>query len=147
MVAHGFLPFASGGNFGIWTEVFERLEGLDERLTAGEDVDLSWRAQLAGYRLGFAPRALIDVEHRQDLRSLARQQYRYGVATGQLFRRFRAAGMARPSPVLAAMTWTRLLVTLAPALSTRAGRGRWVATAALRWGRLAGSLRHRVAVL
>ena len=57
LVAHGFLRFASGGNFGIWTEVFDRLGGLDERLAAGEDIDLSWRAQLAGYRLGFAPRA------------------------------------------------------------------------------------------
>ena len=90
---------------------------------------------------------MIEVEHRHDLRSLARQQYRYGVSSGQLFRRFRAAGMARPSPVHAAMTWTWLLVTLAPALGTSAGRGRWVATAANRWGRLAGSIRYRVAVL
>lgn len=147
LVAHGFLRFASGNNFGIWREVFERLGGLEERLAAGEDIDLSWRAQLAGYRLAFAPRAMVEVEQRQDLRSLARQQYRYGASSGQLFRRFRNAGMARPSPLHAALTWTWLLVTLAPALGTSAGRGRWVATASNRWGRLAGSIRHRVAVL
>jgi GT2 family glycosyltransferase/glycosyltransferase involved in cell wall biosynthesis len=145
-VAHGFLRFASGSNFGIWTEVFDQVGGLDELLAAGEDIDLSWRAQLAGFRLGFAPRAVIEAEHRQDLGSLARQQYRYGVSSGQLFRRFRAAGMARPSPAHAAVTWTRLLVT-APALGTSSGRGRWVATAANRWGRVAGSIRYRVAVL
>ncbi len=147
LVAHGFLRFASGCNFGIWTEVFDRLGGLDKRLAAGEDIDLSWRAQLAGYRLGFAPRAVVERKHREDLRSLARQQYRYGVSAGQLYLRFKAAGMARSSPVHAAMTWTRLLVTLAPALGTSAGRGRWVASAAHRCGRLAGSIRHRVAVL
>lgn len=147
LVAHGFLRFASGNNFGIWRDAFDRLGGLDERLAAGEDIDLSWRAQLAGYRLGFAPRAVVEVEHRQDLRSLARQQYRYGVSSGQLFRRFRAAGMARPSAAHAAATWTWLLVTLMPALGTSGGRGRWVATAANRWGRLAGSIRYRVAVL
>jgi GT2 family glycosyltransferase len=147
LVAHGFLRFASGCNFGMWTEVFDRLGGLDERLAAGEDIDLSWRAQLAGYRLGFAPRAVVERRHRQDLRSLARQQYRYGVSSGQLYRRFKAAGMARSSPVHAVITWTRLLVTLAPALGTGAGRGRWVGTAANRLGRLAGSIRHRVAVL
>jgi GT2 family glycosyltransferase/glycosyltransferase involved in cell wall biosynthesis len=147
LVAHGFMRFASGCNFGIWKEVFDRLGGLDKRLAAGEDIDLSWRAQLAGYRLGFAPRAVVERRHRQDLRSLAHQQYRYGVSDGQLYRRFKAAGMARSSPVHAVMTWTRLLVTLAPALRTRAGRGRWVATAANRLGRLAGSIRYRVAVL
>jgi GT2 family glycosyltransferase len=147
LVAHGFLRFASGHNFGIWRDVFDPLGGLDERLAAGEDIDLSWRAQLAGYRLGFAPRAVIEVQHRQDLRSLARQQYRYGVSAAQLFRRFNAAGMARPSPVHAATTWGRLLVTLVSALGTGSARGRWVATAANRSGRLAGSIRYRVAVL
>jgi GT2 family glycosyltransferase len=147
LVAHGFLRFASGCNFGMWTEVFDQLGGLDERFAAGEDIDLSWRAQLAGYRLGFAPRAVVEHEYRQDLRSLARQQYRYGVSSGQLFRRFKAAGMVRSSPVHAVMTWARLLVTLPPALGTGAGRGRWVATAAQRLGRVAGSIRHRVAVL
>ena len=147
LVAHGFLRFASGCNFGMWTEVFDRLGGLDEQLAAGEDIDLSWRAQLAGYRLGFAQRAVVERRHRQGLRSLARQQYRYGVSSGQLYRRFKAAGMARSSPVHAAMTWIRLLVTSAPALGTSAGRGRWVATAANRLGRLAGSIRYRVAVL
>jgi GT2 family glycosyltransferase len=146
-VSHGCLRFASRGNFGIWTDVFDRLGGFDERLTAGEDIDLSWRAQLAGHRLAFAPRALVEVEHRQDLRSLARQQYRYGVASGQLFRRFREAGMPRPSPAHAAVTWARLVVTLAPALWSGVARGRWVATAAHRIGRLAGSIRYRVVVL
>jgi glycosyltransferase involved in cell wall biosynthesis len=147
LVAHGFLHFASGCNFGIWKDVFNRLGGLDNRFAAGEDIDLSWRAQLAGYRLAFASEAVIERRHRHGLRSLAHQQYRYGVSTSQLFRRFRAAGMARPSPKVAAVAWGRLVVTFAPALRTSAGRGRWLATAANRLGRLAGSVRYRVAVL
>ncbi len=147
LVGHGFMRFASGNNCGIWKEAFQRLGGFDERMMAGEDIDLSWRAQLAGYRLSFAHRASVEIAERPDLRSLARQQYRYGVSSGQLFRRYGTAGMARPSLLHAAGTWAWLLLALVPALRTGGGRGRWVATAALRCGRLAGSIRYRVAVL
>lgn len=144
---HGFLRFATGGNLGIWSEVFERIGGFEEAFVNGEDIDLSWRAQLAGYRLAFAPHATTEVTPRRELRSLARQQYQWGACSGQLYRRYGPAGMPRSSPLDAGLTWTRLLLTLPVAIASPGRRGRWLATAALRSGRLTASLRSRAAFL
>ena len=144
---HGFLRFSSGGNLGIWSEVFERIGGFEERFVNGEDIDLCWRAQLAGYRLAFAPHAATEVTPRRDLRSLARQQYEWGACASDLYRRFASAGMPRSSPLDAGLTWTGLLLTLPLAVVSPRRRGRWLATAALRSGRLTSSLRRRVAFL
>ncbi len=41
-------------------ELFETIGGFDERFESYlEDIDLAWRAQLAGFRCRFAPRAII----------------------------------------------------------------------------------------
>ena len=53
--ALGFLPFVSSSNLGMSAEALRRLGGWDESLVSGHDVDLSWRAQLAGFPIAFAP--------------------------------------------------------------------------------------------
>ena len=51
-----FLPAATGANFGIRSSVLADLGGWDESFDGGpDDTELCWRAQLAGYDLGFAP--------------------------------------------------------------------------------------------
>ena len=46
-------------NLAIWADVLRDLGGWSSEYEAGgEDTELSWRAQLAGYRLGFAPDAV-----------------------------------------------------------------------------------------
>ena len=47
----GFLPAAGSGNLAIRRSAFEDIGGFTPELMTGEDFDLSWRAQLAGYRL------------------------------------------------------------------------------------------------
>jgi len=54
--------------FGVVATIFERdtllLHGLDERFTSGEDIDLRWRLQQAGAKLGVSRETV--VEHRFD---------------------------------------------------------------------------------
>ena len=146
---HGldFLPFASGGNCGLWAAVFWQLGGFDEELAAGEDIDLSWRAQLAGYRLAFAPDALVHQRFQHRLRALAAQHFLWGQVTPTLFRDFRAVGMPRPGVLRVALEWSWILTTWPLNLWSSRWRGRWVRETALRAGRACGSLTARVVYL
>jgi len=47
-------------------------------LRAGDDVDVCWRLQAKGYRIGFAPSALIWHHHRSSVKAYWRQQVGYG---------------------------------------------------------------------
>jgi glycosyltransferase involved in cell wall biosynthesis len=138
-----FLPLASGANGGIWRDVFDALGGFDESTASGEDTDLSWRAQLASYTLGFAPDAVVHYRYRPTLRGLAQQYYKYGKGNAWLFARHAGAGMP-PSGLRAGLRRWWLLVRLLRRLrSDPSLRGRWVGLAALSVGRIAGSVRQR----
>jgi GT2 family glycosyltransferase/DNA-binding beta-propeller fold protein YncE len=47
-------------------------------LRAGDDVDVCWRLQAKGLRIGFAPAAVVWHHHRQTIRAFYRQQVGYG---------------------------------------------------------------------
>jgi GT2 family glycosyltransferase len=47
-------------------------------LRAGDDVDVCWRLQARGWRIGFAPAALVWHRHRPSIRAYWRQQVGYG---------------------------------------------------------------------
>ena len=47
-------------------------------LRAGDDVDICWRLQARGWKIGFAPSALVWHRHRASLRTYWRQQVGYG---------------------------------------------------------------------
>jgi GT2 family glycosyltransferase len=47
-------------------------------LRAGDDVDVCWRLQMKGWRIGFAPSALVWHRHRSSIRAYWRQQVGYG---------------------------------------------------------------------
>jgi GT2 family glycosyltransferase len=47
-------------------------------LRAGDDVDVCWRLQARGWRIGFAPAALVWHRHRASIRAYWRQQVGYG---------------------------------------------------------------------
>lgn len=47
-------------------------------LRAGDDVDLCWRLQARGWKIGFAPSALVWHRHRSTMRAYWRQQIGYG---------------------------------------------------------------------
>jgi GT2 family glycosyltransferase len=145
-VKHGFMVGIPGGNCGVWASV-ARDVGWDERYRfGGSDIEFSWRAQLQGYQVAYAPDAMIHVRHRRQLRAIARQWYQYGKSGGQLYRAFRARGMPRSSALEAARSWAWLMLHIVDLFRARTRR-LWVRRAAYRAGRLAGSVRAGVIFL
>jgi len=143
-----FLPFAGGALMAVSRAVFEAVGGFDESAPYCEDIDLSWRLQLRGYRLQCVPNAILHVRYRGNEQALWRQQMRFAAAHAYLYKRFRAQGMPRSSARLAC----RQLLKLARTADRLWGpdpkpRLMWVREAAVRWGRLVGSLRYGVLYL
>jgi GT2 family glycosyltransferase len=140
----GFLPYAHGCNVAVWSDVVADIGGWDEEFVGGgDDVDFSWRAQLAGYRLVHAPAAVAYYRQRTSLAGLAIQMYGYGRADARLLRRFAPFGaQARPfGAFIRSLWWLGSRLPFAGMDNSR--RGRWVASAALQAGRLRGSLTFR----
>jgi glycosyltransferase involved in cell wall biosynthesis len=147
MRAHDWLQYASGGNLGVWAPV-ARAVGWDERFTfGGSDQAFAWSAQLDGYRLAFAPDALMQLRFRDSIRATARQFFRYGRAGPDLYLAFRGTGIPKPDNRPALQQWRRLVRRVPDLWSSRERRGKWIRTAAYRAGRLVGSVRARTLVL
>lgn len=143
-----FLRYAFGSNFGVRTAVFEKLEGFNETYAGGGDeLEFCWRAQLANYRLAFASHAVMRYRYRTNLRSFARQVYGFSRAEPQLYRQFRDHGMPRSRLRGAFKSWRWLILHLPVLVRPSPARATWVRRAARRWGRLCGSVRHRVVFL
>jgi len=142
----GFLPYAVGANCAVWKRVVEDLDGWDEGYLSGNDVEFSWRAQLQGHRLAFAPDAVVRYRYRDDLRSWARQSYNGGRASAHLVADFRSSGLPPVPMRRVARNWLRLVVR-APRLLRPGSRGWWVGEAAGALGRVVGSIEHRVVAL
>jgi glycosyltransferase involved in cell wall biosynthesis len=146
-VGYGYMRYASGGNLGMWREVFEGLAGFDETLRRAEDIDFSWRAAYMGIPVHFEPRAVIHQQLRTSARDLMATAFRGGMAEPGLYRRHRRRGMAQQplSEVLELYGW---IVRVAPAVLTgRRNRYPWASNAGRRIGRIVGSVRHRVVYL
>lgn len=68
-----------GCNMAFRREALLAIDGFNPiYLRAGDDVDLCWRLQAKGYKLGFAPAALVWHHHRASVRAYWRQQVGYG---------------------------------------------------------------------
>lgn len=143
----GFLPNATTANLCVRRQLFEELGGFDGWFGTGEDIDFSWRLQLAGHELRLARDAVVFYRERDGLADLARQFFHYGEAMPALYRKFRACGMPRSSTRDAARAWLEICVLWVVAWSSRRARRGWTKLAAQRAGRIAGSLRHRVLYL
>ena len=138
------LPYAVGANLGARRPVLELLGGFDESYVGGhEEVDLAWRAQEAGFSVGFAPDAVVHYRLRSSLRSMVRQRFWYGRSYAQLYRTFRHSGVPRTPVRTELRAYARLLRSL-PRDIRRKRFGFWLVTAAWTTGRLAGDVRYRV---
>lgn len=142
----GFLPYAPSCNLGVWADVYKRTRGFNEEYPQAHDVEWSWRAQLSGFTLGFAPGAVVHYRYRNTASGVARQAYLSGVDAARLYRDYRDSGMNRPRLTRVLRTWLWLAARLPYALS-RSKRGIWLRRAGEAWGRVRGSVRFRVVFL
>jgi GT2 family glycosyltransferase len=103
-----------GCNFAIRKAALEALGGFDPQFrAAGDDVDLCWRLQEAGQRVGFNPGAMVWHHRRSSLAAYWRQQRGYGRAEALLQRkwpqRYNAAGHVSWGGHVYGNTFARLL--------------------------------------
>jgi GT2 family glycosyltransferase len=136
-----FLPFGAGASLGFRHAAFEQMQGFRERATLCEDVDICWRAQLAGYEIGFVPDAVVRYRSRPTLREMYRQHRNYARTWPLLYKEYRHAGMPRRLAGDALADWATIIRS-APRVRTRNEAARWVRRAGRSVGRLEGSIRH-----
>ena len=89
-----------GCNMAFRKAALEEIGGFDERFrAAGDDVDVCWRLQEAGWTLGFSAGAVVMHRRRDKVRRNLRQQNGYGMAEALLERkwpsRYNRAGSSR----------------------------------------------------
>lgn len=70
------LPIVSG-NVGAFRRDALALTGPLDEHTIGEDLELTWRMHRAGFRVNFAPRALVHAESPSTIRGLWKQRVRW----------------------------------------------------------------------
>ncbi len=137
-----YLPHAGGCGLGVRRAAFEAVGGFDESWALLEDTDLTWRLQLAGHELAFAPDAVVHIRFRSGLASFL-QAYGYGFYNVRLYKEYLPRGMPRLGPRESLASLWGVLRGL-PQLLRREARPRYVRRLGFRLGRLAGSLRFRV---
>ena len=142
----GFLPAAAGYGLGFTRRVFERVGAFDEALPRMEDIDYTWRIQLAGYKLQFLPQAVVHYRHRTTLKGMFVQAYQDGQAQVLLYKKYRALGMPWKSWWQGIRTWVSIIRRL-PELRTRVGRGMWLVDTGFTLGRLRGSIVYGIVAL
>lgn len=77
-----------GCNMAFFKSVLDEIGGFDPIFhSAGDDVDLCWRLQQAGYKIGFSPAALVWHYRRSTVAEYLKQQHGYGEAEALLVRK------------------------------------------------------------
>lgn len=79
--------WSSGAAFAIKREVYQKLGGFDERIFMyAEDVDLSWRLRSFGYKIHYAPRAVIMHYSYEEAGVIKPNQHVYSVINNLMLR-------------------------------------------------------------
>jgi glycosyltransferase involved in cell wall biosynthesis len=140
-----FLPYATGCNLGFRREVWDAIGGFDDTWVRGAtEIEFCWRAQLAGFSLGWLPDAMVAYRQQPNLWSEVRRRFRAARANPRLYASFRDYGMppTRLAPAMRGWAW---LIYRAPwAAVSRQWRLKWLQVLAWRAGLVAGSIRYRV---
>ncbi|HEX6535683.1 MAG TPA: glycosyltransferase [Gemmatimonadaceae bacterium] len=115
-----------GCNMAFRKDALEAIGGFDPRFrAAGDDVDLCWRLQERGWKLGFDPAAVVMHHRRKSVRAFWRQQRGYGRAEAMLERKW-----PQKYNAVGHVAWSGRIYAsyLTQALASRAGRiyyGSW----------------------
>ena len=137
------VSFAGSGNLAMRMDVMAEFGGFDSALRSGEDADLSIRAQVAGYALGWVSEAIVFTARRPSLTATAHQFFRYGYYDVLLYRKLRGKGLSQRTVAQFARPYAVLALTPYRLVSRRR-RLSWIVNASQRAGRIVGSARFGV---
>lgn len=130
------VPFVPATMLVLRRAALEAVGGFDEDLRVGEDVDLVWRLDRAGWTVRYEPTVAVAHPNRASAAAWLRQRFDYGTSAAPLARRHGAA----VAP-LSTSPWTALSWGLVAAGAPGAGAAVAVSTTAL-LGRRLGALRR-----
>lgn len=85
---HPYMPRAAAANLLVRRSAFEQIGGFYEGIRAGEDTDLTWRLQRAGWKLEPADQARVEHHYRTSLGEMRRQWRGYAAGRAWLGRRY-----------------------------------------------------------
>ncbi|MCB0190829.1 MAG: glycosyltransferase [Anaerolineae bacterium] len=139
-----FLPVAMGCAFAVRRDAFEACGGYSENFPRSQDVDLSWRLQLAGHEIELTEDTVVYGRPRSTYKAIMKQGFEFGVAQVNLYRTFAHHGMPNSSFKAAVAEYWRLVKQLRGFhRKSRLKREQWVQKASFRVGRLFGCFRYR----
>jgi mycofactocin system glycosyltransferase len=110
------------------TSALQSIDGFDEALRTGEDVDAVWRLHAAGWRARYQPQSVCTHSPRQNVQQFVQQRISYGASAAPLaLRHSKKLGPVRLnwwqastwSFALLGMPFVALCVAIAAAVSTR----------------------------
>ena len=139
----GFLPFARGGNLGVSARAFWQVGGWDEGWLRGQDVELSWRLQIAGFDLFVVPRAIVAYRRPEGRRALMRHQFEFGRQAPRLRQHFSSQGASAHSFAIVVRDILSVFVRLPNLARGHDRRQRWLVNASGVAGRLVGTIELR----
>lgn len=110
---HPFGPgkFGAGANMSMRRSLVQQLGGFDEALDTGRplpgggDLDIFFRVLQAGAILAYEPRMAVFHDHREELGTLARQYYTWGLGLCAFVDKSKAAVPAHRQPLNAMLRW------------------------------------------
>jgi len=139
----GWLATFMGCNFAVQRVMHTTIGGFDETFRGGDDdIDVAFRGQPAGFRLGYVPDAEV-YRLRDTRRAAARQHAHYGRTRPHLYRTFRASGMPRRSWRHTARCYAVAALHL-PEVVRSARRAEWIIQAPFMIGMARGSLHAHI---
>jgi mycofactocin system glycosyltransferase len=101
----GRVPYVPSALLAVRRSALEGAGGFDESLRYGEDVDLVWRLQGAGWRVRYEPAASATHPARLTVAAWARQRWSYGGSAAPLAARHGAAVSPAALPTWSASAW------------------------------------------
>ena len=143
---YGIFPCIRGAGWATKRSVWDRVGGMDESYSAGQDVEFSLRCWLAGVDVVGVPSAVVHYRYRDTPRGLWRQGLAYGRFRPRIARLLEERGKARPPRLAGWRSWALLVLRL-PSLANHEGRSVWAWMAGNRVGQVLGSIRERTLIL
>ena len=115
-----------GCNMAYWVERLRAIGGFDRRFqAAGDDVDICWRLQDQGWKIGFSPAAVVWHHRRTSIRTYWKQQKGYGKAEALLEAKWPERYNAVGHLSWAGRLYGRGLVQILPIQKQRIYHGTW----------------------
>lgn len=119
------VPYVPSTLLAVRRSALLELQGFDERLRYGEDVDLVWRLVAAGHRVIYEPAARATHPTRRDLPAWLRQRYDYGTSAAPLAERHGRAVSPLSVQPWSAAAWAFLAAGYPLAAVALAGGSAW----------------------